>query len=87
MFGLIPREDKFYAMFKEMTTNITAGAVLLKNMLDTFDDPANYQMHIKELEHKGDVITHDIIKKLNKSFITPLTGKTYMRCLQHSMIF
>lgn len=72
MFGLIPRDEKFYAMFHEMTANIVEGATLLKAMLDTYDDPAAMQARIKDVEHKGDSITHDIIKKLNKSFVTPL---------------
>lgn len=72
MFSLIPRDEKFYVMFHEMTANIVEGATLLKNMLDTYDNPDVVQAQIKEVEHKGDSITHDIIKKLNKSFITPL---------------
>jgi len=71
MFGLIPREEKFFAMFKEMTCNIIEGAELLKDMLDNFADPVGSQRKIKDVEHKGDSQTHDIIKKLNKSFITP----------------
>jgi predicted phosphate transport protein (TIGR00153 family) len=71
MFGLIPKDEKFFAMFKEMTWNILEGAELLKEMLDLFEDPAGSQRRIKDIEHKGDNQTHDIIKKLNKSFITP----------------
>ncbi|HEY6838237.1 MAG TPA: DUF47 domain-containing protein [Geobacteraceae bacterium] len=71
MFGLIPKDKKFFAMFKEMTSRIIEGAELLKDMLDTFDDPVGSQRKIKDIEHKGDSQTHDIIKKLNKSFITP----------------
>ncbi len=72
MLGLIPREEKFYGMFKEMATNIVEGAHLFKSMLDTYEDPVAKQAQIKEIEHKGDNLTHDIIKKLNKSFVTPL---------------
>ena len=71
MFGLIPKEEKFFVMFKEMTWNIVEGAVLLKDMLDNFEDPVGSQRRIKDIEHKGDSQTHEIIKKLNKSFITP----------------
>src|SRR3974390_1751933 len=71
MFGLIPKDEKFFAMFREMSHNIVQGAELLKDMLDNFTDPPASQRKIKEVEHKGDTITHDIIKKLNKSFVTP----------------
>lgn len=71
MFGLIPKEEKFFPMFHEMTRNIVAGAVALKELLDNFSNPLASQRVIKEIEHKGDLQTHEIIRKLNESFITP----------------
>lgn len=71
MFGLIPKEEKFFIMFREMAKNIVVGAVALKDMLDNFTDPQKSQHRIKEIEHEGDQQTHEIIRKLNKSFITP----------------
>jgi predicted phosphate transport protein (TIGR00153 family) len=72
MFGLIPKDEKFFVMFKEMTTTIIEGAQLLKELMDHFEDPQLSQKMIKDVEHKADHLTHDIIKKLNKSFVTPL---------------
>lgn len=72
MFGLIPKDEKFFVMFKEMTTIIIEGAQLLKDMMDHFENPRLSQKMIKDIEHKADHLTHDIIKKLNKSFVTPL---------------
>jgi len=72
MFGLIPKDEKFFVMFKEMTTTIIEGAQLLKELMDHFEDPQLSQKMIKDVEHKADQLTHDIIKKLNKSFVTPL---------------
>ena len=43
MFGLIPKDEKFFAMFREMTRNIIEGAELLKDMMDNFEDPAGSQ--------------------------------------------
>ncbi len=71
MFGLIPKDEKFFALFKEMSSNTILGAELLKDLLDNFIDPVGSQRKIKDVEHKGDQLTHDIIKKLNKSFVTP----------------
>jgi predicted phosphate transport protein (TIGR00153 family) len=71
MFGLIPKEEKFFPMFHEMTKNIVAGSVELKKMLDNFSQPLVSQQTIKGLEHQGDLQTHEIIRTLNKSFITP----------------
>lgn len=71
MFGLVPKEEKFFVMFKEMTKHILEGARLLKLMFDDFGNAHDYQLQIKETEHRGDVQTHEIIRTLNKSFITP----------------
>jgi len=71
MFGLIPKEEKFFQMFQEMGDIIVEGAKELKKMLDDYTDPAASQKAIKDIEHRGDHQTHDIIKKLNTSFITP----------------
>jgi len=72
MFGLIPKDEKFFVLFKEMTTTIIEGAQLLKEMMDSFESPQLSKKKIKDVEHKADQLTHDIIKKLNKSFVTPL---------------
>lgn len=71
MFGLIPKEEKFFPMFHEMARKIVAAAKLLKEMLDNFSDPVSSHRAIKEVEHNGDMQTHEIIRTLNRSFITP----------------
>jgi predicted phosphate transport protein (TIGR00153 family) len=72
MFGFTPKEDKFFKLFKQMTENIIEGAKLLKDMLDNFESPLESQRKIKDVEHMGDSITHEIIKTLHKTFVTPL---------------
>jgi hypothetical protein len=71
MFGLIPKDVKFFEMFKEMGIIITEGAELLRDMLNNFENPVESQRRIKDVEHRGDHQTHQIIKTLNKSFVTP----------------
>lgn len=72
MFGLIPKDEKFFVLFKELSATIIEGAEALQEMLNHFDDPPRSQKLIKDIEHKADQLTHDIIRKLNKSFVTPL---------------
>ena len=72
MFSLIPKEDAFFDMFKKAAHNMIEGSRLLKNMMDQFGDPAVQAKHIKDVEHIGDGITHDIATKLNQTFITPI---------------
>ena len=83
MFGLIPKEEKFFQMFQEMGGIIVEGAKELKDMLDHYTDPPASQKRIKDIEHRGDTQTHDIIKKLNKSFITPFDREDiYCACVR-----
>lgn len=70
---LIPRETKFYDMFVEIATNVVEGAQALNDLLHKYDYeqmPAAVQ-RIKEIEHRGDEMTHGILVKLNHTFITP----------------
>jgi predicted phosphate transport protein (TIGR00153 family) len=71
-FSLIPREEKFYDDFKAFADQLKRGARLLEQMLAT-DPPAWDKSHeIKEVEHQCDHLTHEVIQRLNKTFITPI---------------
>lgn len=72
MFGLIPREERFFEYFLEAAKNILEAARVLKEMFDTYRDPAGDWKRIEEHEHAGDKITHQVMKKLNRTFITPI---------------
>lgn len=72
MFGLIPREVQFLEMFQKAARNVVEGSQLLKTMMEDFRNPVEQACRIKDIEHIGDGITHDIAVKLNQTFITPL---------------
>jgi uncharacterized protein len=71
-FRLIPREEKFYTDFIAMADELAVGARLLEEMLAT--EPPNYDKahQIKEVEHRCDFLTHEIINRLNRTFVTPI---------------
>lgn len=71
MVRLIPRETKFFDMFDEMAQNLIDGARLMKSLLEKFHDVPAQVAKLKDIEHKGDDMTHSIITKLNQTFITP----------------
>ncbi len=71
MFKLIPKEEKFFDMFMDAAKNIHTGARLLKEMMDHYQNPEGKAKEIKDIEHEGDRITHEINKKLNQTFVTP----------------
>jgi predicted phosphate transport protein (TIGR00153 family) len=68
---LLPHETTFFAMFNRQAENVHKGAKAMVEMLEYFGDPAAGAEKIKSLEHSGDVITHDIMTRLNQTFITP----------------
>ena len=72
MFNLIPREIAFFEMFQKAAHNMIEGSRLLKNMMEDFRNPVEQARRIKDIEHIGDGITHDIALKLNQTFVTPL---------------
>jgi hypothetical protein len=71
VFRLIPREERFFDLFEEQGRNIVAAAGRLREMIFDFSDAPAKSMAIKELEHAGDALTHDLIRKINTTFVTP----------------
>ena len=59
-------------MFDKAALNITRGATLLVDLMEHFDRVGDLSKQIYEVEQEGDMLTHDIMKKLNKTFITPI---------------
>jgi hypothetical protein len=70
-FRLIPREERFFDLFVEDAANVLDGARQLEAMLRSFDNPDKMAKKIRETEHKGDEISHDIGRRLESTFVTP----------------
>lgn len=71
-FRLIPREERFYDDFLALADELQRGARLLEEMLAPDMPMWEKADEIKEVEHKCDTLTHDIIQRLNRTFVTPL---------------
>src|SRR5881296_1296730 len=71
-FRLIPREEKFYTDFQALADELQKGAKLLEEMLGADRPVWDKADEIKEVEHKCDFLTHEIIQRLNRTFVTPL---------------
>jgi predicted phosphate transport protein (TIGR00153 family) len=71
-FRLIPKEEKFYDDFAALAEQIRFGAGLLRAMLAPERPIWDKADEIKEVEHKCDFLTHEIIQRLNRTFVTPL---------------
>lgn len=72
IFNLIPKEEAFFDLFKQAAHNVIEGSRLLKDMMEDFHDLPGKAKKIKEVEHVGDGITHDIAMRLNQTFMTPI---------------
>ena len=71
-FRLIPREEKFFTDFQALADELKTGSRLLEEMLEPAHPIWNKADEIKEVEHKCDFLTHGIIQRLNRTFVTPL---------------
>jgi predicted phosphate transport protein (TIGR00153 family) len=72
VFRLFPREEKFFELFEQQAGNImTASRVLEELTLDYGDAKAKAEL-IKDIEHAGDTVTHEIVRRLNTTFVTPI---------------
>ncbi len=83
-FPFIPREEKFFELFEESAHNAVKTAQKLKKLVDTWHDVEIMTGEITELEHEGDRITHQIMKELNRTFVTPFDRED-IASLAHSL--
>jgi uncharacterized protein len=73
MAKLFKKDEKFFKIFGQMTVYILEAAEILGDMVrNPTADLVTLAAKIKDLEHKGDELTHRVIDELNKTFITPI---------------
>jgi len=70
-FSFIPREERFFELFEESAANIFKTAKIMKEMVGNYSLAEVKAKEIFDAEFEGDRITHEIIRNLNKTFITP----------------
>ena len=71
-FRLIPRESRFFDDFVALAEKIRVGARMLEEMLVPDRPIWDKADEIKEIEHQCDFLTHEIIQRLHRTFVTPL---------------
>jgi len=75
---LLPREESFFDLLNQSAQNILQGARLLRDLLDDYRDAEQRAAAIKAIEERGDEITHRIIARLNRTFVTPIDREDIM---------
>jgi uncharacterized protein len=71
-FSLLPRDETFFDLFIEAGQNSVHAARLLDQMMHSWPEDEGLSREILKAEQEGDRITHDIIKRLNSTFVTPI---------------
>ena len=69
---LFPKETDFFEIFDRSSLNLTKAATLLVALMENFDNLEARSKEIYEVEQDGDILTHEIMKKLNKTFVTAI---------------
>jgi predicted phosphate transport protein (TIGR00153 family) len=67
-----PRDREFFDLFEEASANILRASDLLDRMLRNYPDTKELAREILLCEQEGDRITHDIVNRLNQTFVTPI---------------
>ena len=71
-FSLVPRDRVFFDLFVEAGQNSLRAARLLDEMMGQWPDDSGLARDILKAESEGDRITHDIVQRLNSTFVTPI---------------
>src|SRR5438874_13617361 len=72
LFRMIPQEERFFELFNRDADNVLEGAKALLDLMENYTDVDRKARRLKDIEHSGDEITHEIFAALNRTFITPL---------------
>jgi predicted phosphate transport protein (TIGR00153 family) len=71
-FSLLPRDSTFFDLLTASGKNSVDAARLLDQMMAEWPDAGDLPKRVVDLEHEGDRITHEIVKRLNTTFVTPI---------------
>jgi uncharacterized protein len=82
--SFLPREGRFFILFKESADNAAEIALLLKDLVDSWTNVEAKVESVINLEHKGDGVTHEIIALVNRTFVTPFDRED-IALLAHSL--
>ena len=83
-FSLLPKDMGFYDLFEKETDNLVIAGKKLVEFFDNYENVEEKAKELKDLEHQGDVITHEIIARVHRSFVTPIDRED-ITLLAHSL--
>jgi predicted phosphate transport protein (TIGR00153 family) len=71
-FRFIPREESFYELFVKDAEIMVQAAEVLQDIVTTFEDVGPKASRLHDLEHEMDEVTHEVMRRLNTTFVTPI---------------
>jgi predicted phosphate transport protein (TIGR00153 family) len=77
----IPREEKFFDMFVEDAQNVLAAARMLEEFFRSYDQRERLASQLRDLEKRGDSISHEIGQKLEDTFVTPFDREDILQLI------
>jgi uncharacterized protein len=77
--SLVPRDRVFFDLFNQAGQNTVHAARLLEQMLNGWPDESGLAREILLAEQEGDKITHQIVQRVNSTFVTPIDGEDIYR--------
>jgi len=83
-FGMTPKDLGFYDLFEQDTANLVVAGEKLVDLFENYEDVEAKVKHLKELEHEGDAITHEIVRRVHRTFVTPIDRED-ITLLAHSL--
>ncbi|HXP91741.1 MAG TPA: DUF47 family protein [Fibrobacteria bacterium] len=72
MFKLIPTDEKFFDMFSQSAALFRKGAGILREIAQDGSTLRQNAAKLERLEHDADQVTHEVLVRLDRSFITPI---------------
>lgn len=72
MIRLVPKQETFFDLFDKQVRLVDEGAKMLRDLMNNFHDLSETAFKLKATEHDADEIVHEIMRKLNTTFVTPL---------------
>jgi len=71
-FSLFPKEEDFFLLFRRQAALVRECCGQLHEMMESFDRIEERAREMKDIEHRADLVTHEVFERLNRTFITPL---------------
>jgi len=82
-FPFLPVSQKFYDLLHASARNLAEAGEVLVDLMEHYQNVEMKTERIRELEHKGDAITHEIMAALHKTFVTPIEREDIARLADH----